>query len=419
MKIAVYGISRSGKDYFIALYLQHLCTNAIHVKGSSELRALSQSLFDSRFNELEDEQKELVRKLFAQRLDQIESNHDYVFVDGHYSFPNHSDGFDVVMTHDDLVAYDAFVYLLRPASRIMDNVKGNTAHAYYDYLSDTAHVEKWLSFDYAGFISAVRQAGKPLIVVDSSFEDASSFFQAFLQNPSEFHEMAITDNVVKQITKKFPINTHLILTDCDKTISMEDTTKILLRDANIDPKYLKSIFTDDTYTMFQFYRLHRFLKDINKDDGEGVFFPKTKTLMNTPLLELLKQRPSNCVLIGITTGSLDEWHDIHCQHRIFDLLVGKGAHCYPSSINVYVTPIVKEKVAERLRTCGYRVSAIGDSFIDLGMLSEADNGYLVANDKLDQRILVRLGQEKYKRLVQFAFNRCKYDGVPEAEVIQW
>ena len=44
MKIAIYGVSRSGKDYLIERVVTHLTTqgiSAVHIKGSATLNELS------------------------------------------------------------------------------------------------------------------------------------------------------------------------------------------------------------------------------------------------------------------------------------------------------------------------------------------------------------------------------------------
>lgn len=48
MKIAVYGVSRSGKDYLLERVVTHLSTqgiSAIHIKGSATLNELSQQQY--------------------------------------------------------------------------------------------------------------------------------------------------------------------------------------------------------------------------------------------------------------------------------------------------------------------------------------------------------------------------------------
>jgi len=418
MKIAVYGISRSGKDYFISHLLQSTNKSAIHVKGSTELRKLSNSQYHVPFNELSPTQKENIRKIFIDLLSEYEKEYEYVFVDGHYSFPNGENGFHVVMTDEDLQAYETFIYLQRPVSRIQENAKTDPKHAYFNYLMDERRTEEWIQFDCEGLSATVKQANKQLFVIDTGWEESETFFQRFLQSPFEFRQESIADAITKKIVELFPSSNHVVLIDCDKTLCIGDTTKDILISSRINPQELKNIFKNDAYTIFQFFRLHEFIKSV-PNYHNAVQYAAAQAVINENLLHLLRGRPKNCVVVGITSGSMDVWSSVDKQYRIFDFLVGKGCFEDSKNMDALITPIVKRLVAIKLRSLCIHTSAIGDSIIDIGMLESSENGYLVANEKLDKRIVEYFSKNQGCHIVQFSSNMYKYYMVPEVEIIKW
>lgn len=108
MKIAIYGITGAGKDYLIDKLVNSLNLKALHIKGSTELYRLAKEKFGKNFKELNDRQKDELRKNdFIKLVKACELENDVVFVDGHYAFKK-DDGFEVVFTDADKECYDHF-----------------------------------------------------------------------------------------------------------------------------------------------------------------------------------------------------------------------------------------------------------------------------------------------------------------------
>ena len=57
-----------------------------------------------------------------------------------------------------------------------------------------------------------------------------------------------------------------------------------------------------------------------------------------------------------------------------------------SEFEYLVTPLFKKEIASLLREKGKHVVAIGDSMIDIPMLEAADQGYLIAHEKLNKAV---------------------------------
>ena len=113
MKIAVYGVSRSGKDYLLERVVTHLSTqgiSAIHIKGSATLNELSQQQYGIPLKKIDDEKRTILRQQFIEIVEKSALTYEVVFVDGHYAFID--DGrFYTVLTEADKYCYDHFFYL--------------------------------------------------------------------------------------------------------------------------------------------------------------------------------------------------------------------------------------------------------------------------------------------------------------------
>ncbi|HHI4990018.1 TPA: HAD hydrolase family protein, partial [Vibrio parahaemolyticus] len=89
------------------------------------------------------------------------------------------------------------------------------------------------------------------------------------------------------------------------------------------------------------------------------------------------------VVIGVTSGVFDIWNLINEKYKIFDVLLGNTCK---SEFEYLVTPLFKKEIASLLREKGKHVVAIGDSMIDIPMLEAADQGYLIAHEKLNKAV---------------------------------
>ena len=63
MKIAIYGITGAGKDFLINKLVKSLNLKVFHIKGSTELYRLSREKFGKNFKELNDCQKDELRRM--------------------------------------------------------------------------------------------------------------------------------------------------------------------------------------------------------------------------------------------------------------------------------------------------------------------------------------------------------------------
>ena len=403
MIIAIYGIPRSGKDTFINELLNRK-SNAFHVKGSELLNELSFKLFNCKFRQLDNNKQEVLRIEFTKQVKALENKYDLIVVDGHYSFPS-SDGFKTVFTKSDLELYDAFFYLKRSGEEIIRNYNSDSKKDYSEYLLSKEKSEEWIEYEIRNMQNVVENNDKDFIVLDS---DSASF--GFVCN---FHQTSssIANDIAKDI-KRTANGKNIVLADLDKTISIDDLTNDFIEHSNLNPLFPKIVFKGDYYTPYQFYRFHNYLLD-STNYNDSIQYSLDKMVLNNSLVNDLFNLKKNSCIVAITTGMVDAWQIKNNSLKLFNKIYG-----FTKTNKVIVTPLIKRLIAKFLSS-SEKVMAIGDSIIDLGMILEANKGYLVSMKKLDKRIVSACESGKIQKTVfQPHYSTFKYNFAKEEE-IKW
>lgn len=403
MIIAIYGIPRCGKDTFINEVLQKR-TNSFHLKGSEKLNQLSLQRYDKKFKLLDDDKQKEIRVLFTECAKQLEKEYDLVIVDGHYAFPD-GDSYKSVFTEADLSLYDVFFYLNRTPEEIKRNFNSGDKKDYEEQLLSPEKVEQWIEFEISNMKKDVEKEEKDLIVLDSdSF--AVDYVCGFNKTSKE-----VALSLVKNI-KALAGNKSIVLVDLDKTTSINDLTNDFIENSRLDSHFPKVIFKGDYYTDYQFTVFHKFLMgSVNFE--ESIEYAIDKLVLNNVLIADLYALKNESAIIAITTGMVDAWSKKNNDIHLFDAIFG-----FSKENNLVITPFVKKLVARYLSKTN-KTLAIGDSIIDLGMVIEANKGYLVSMTKLDKRILKAHDNGLItKQLFQPKYSIYKYDFLKEDDV-QW
>ena len=182
--------------------------------------------------------------------------------------------------------------------------------------------------------------------------------------------------------------------------------------ANLDSHFPKVIFKGDYYTQYQFYRFHNWLIDV-PNYGESVSFSLEGLIINEHVLNDLYNLNKDACVIALTTGMADAWNKKNQELNVFDKIYG-----FEKENQLVITPLIKKLVA-RYVTSQCKTIAIGDSIIDLGMLSESTKGYLVSMTKLDKRVIAYNEITPIKKSIyQPKYSSFKYDFIKEGE-IKW
>ncbi len=389
MKIAIYGVSRSGKNYLIEKLIRRLNCRAIHLEGSQTLNDLARQMFDMTFKQLSEIDKETLRKKFTEIVKEKEREFGIVIVDGHYSFPN-GDGYRVVYTDEDRRAYDAFFYLDTPSCMIVQFSRNSTGEKQNSSITEE-QIRNWKGFEKSEMAYDCQKYGKELIILDEDTDSCIQFICEYVKNGSYLRSPLET---ARSLLSGIQISdTRVLLVDCDKTISENDVTYDFCRALEIESSHLKNIFRKDRYTAYQFFKLAR-LYGIHSDAElhEAAVFASKRLILNDSLVNGIC-KANGAYVIGITSGVYGIWDIARKARQLFHTLLGCARF---DEGMLLVTPLVKKAVVRLLQEQGKTVVAVGDSLIDMPMLEEADHGYLVAHEKLNTAVVSYLKKRKTK-----------------------
>lgn len=392
MKLAIYGVSRAGKDYLIKnviAYLQETTLlTAIHIEGSKTLNALAQDMFQKPFKNLEESRKKTLREKFTEIVNEKNSEYDLVLVDGHYSFID-GNSYKVVFTEQDENVYDHFFYLDTPSEMIVEFSRKSTGEKRNLDIT-VEQIKNWKKYEKCELQKICNSHRKELVILDEDTKSTVQFISFWLDSyTSKLCNQTLALNFYTSYKELLEKSNQVILVDCDKTVSINDGTYDFCRYLGIKKEELKSIFRNDRYTSYQFFKVWNLYKKHNPIKvGESA----TQTLKNIKLSQsifdyLTNQKDS--IVIGVTSGVFDIWNLVNEKHQIFDILLGNI--CKPE-IEYLVTPLFKKELSNLLRDKGKHVVAIGDSMIDIPMLEAANQGYLVAHEKLNKAVEAYLAE---------------------------
>ncbi|SIO92499.1 hypothetical protein VSP9026_00110 [Vibrio spartinae] len=413
MKLAIYGVSRAGKDYLInnvIAYLQQTTQlTAIHIQGSKTLNEIAQDMFQKPFKSLEESSKKILREKFTEIVDEKNSEYDLVLVDGHYSFID-GDSYKVVFTEQDENVYDHFFYLDTPSEMIVEFSRKSKGDRKNLDITE-GQVRNWKEFEKNELDKICNYHHKELVILDEDTKSSVQFIYYWLDSySSKLCSQTFANKFYTEYQELLEKPTQIILIDCDKTVSINDGTYDFCEKLGIRKEKLKSVFRNDRYTSYQFFKVWNMYK---KQSPIKVEESANQALDNIYLsqnvFEYLRCQKDS-VVIGVTSGVFDIWTLVNDKYKIFDVLLGNTSK---PELEYLVTPYFKKAIAQRLRDKGKHVVAIGDSMIDIPMLEIANQGYLVAHEKLNKAVesyIARVGCTNIDQLfdveVSYNLKRC-------------
>ncbi|MBN2769240.1 MAG: HAD hydrolase family protein, partial [Spirochaetes bacterium] len=112
--------------------------------------------------------------------------------------------------------------------------------------------------------------------------------------------------------------------------------------------------------------------------------------------------------IGITSGVYQIWELIKEKNTIISDLIGCSNL---DKLKYIITPSVKKHVTSELKRKGKKVIALGDSIIDIPMLEESDEGYIVAHEKVNSCVKKYFENNPETRISQLEYSKFKYESI--------
>jgi hypothetical protein len=412
MKISLYGVSRSGKNFLIERLLESFnkkeAKTLFHADGSGILERLSNEKYGIPLRETNESQRQQLRIMFYDELSVIENGYKHKIVDCHYCFYK-NDSFEIAFNDRDRNVYDIFFYLDTPADAIIKRANLDEKKKDVAFMSEEK-INKWKEFEIQSLRKICLDNNKEFVVLDSNVEDCIDFFETLflrtrniLLDSKDIAKYIITEH--KELIDKYK---RMVIIDCDRTISNNDTTYDFCALMDIDKKELKNIFRGEHYSSYQFFRVAKIYTKKDKFIYENAsIHASKKVILNTPLIEDIKQNSGNFLSVGITSGILQTWKIIHEQNEFPNIIIG-GSNLVTD--NFVVSRMVKYYLVKFLRENGKYVIAVGDSIVDIDMLNEADKGFIVAQDKVNETMKAYLSTFKTK-IMQLEYSKLHYDGI--------
>lgn len=367
MKLSIYGVSRCGKDFFINKLIDFFSERGVplkHIKGSESLNDLALKKFNAPFKSLNQSQQSSLRKDFVSFVKSQEKQYKNIVVDGHFSFYDENENLCTVFTKHDLNCYDRFFYLDTDASKVVEYSKNSTGEKKNDSITESK-VDAWKNHEIECLEGLLVSQSKELHIIKYENEFALQYvFDVVSLDKYNSYKAAL------ELLDDLPIKnaSTIIVTDCDKTLSLEDTTSIMLSYNKIPSKRTKEIFLNDRYSPFQFALANEFYKSVNVFTDQAIQFAIENVHLHNKMIDDLKSK-QDCLILGVTGGNIDTWQGIFEKCRL-------NATVLP--IKDVISKYLKFFIVRILKERGKFVISIGDSMLDSLMIKEASIGYIAS-----------------------------------------
>ena len=169
-------------------------------------------------------------------------------------------------------------------------------------------------------------------------------------------------------------HSHIIVTDSDETVSMDDTSNIFFETSGLLNKKdkIKEIFKTHGITYDGFARAYTEYLSIPENIFKNACTETTKKAkIRQDWSSFLEHNTTP--IIFVTAGIMDIWKQIIKYHKWQNIIL-IGSHD-----NIIISPSVKGDLIKKLKKNDKKVLAFGDSRLDCPMLIESNVGYVIPN----------------------------------------
>lgn len=340
IKYVLYGLPCAGKTTLLS------GLDIPVINGSAELNKLS----SGRFSELNDNEKNLVRVEYAERLAKMTGS---LISDGHYAFPD-----KVVFTQADAEAYEVFLYLYCEPQIICERLSRSEKNARFSNIS-SENIGKWQSFEIEALRNECHKQNKDFYVISDIVSiELNNFIQKIENGFSSFQ---LAKRIVGQIKSVYPEPCKICICDGDKTLIKQDSFQVC------SGNYITHAFDGDFYTGFQSMRFDNEIRRLQYD------FEKIHSI--EPNYKIYSDIINKNYFI-ISSGVDVLWE------RISEMLGFKNVIA-----NTLISADTKYFIVKLLKEEGYTITAYGDSKNDLYMLKQADDPYLYIGERISRSLV--------------------------------
>ncbi len=405
MKFAIYGVSRSGKNYLIEKlvhYFHEKKVSLVHINGSGILKELSQQFYGKEFKLLDEKEKDILRKEFVARLDFAEKEHGNIVVDGHYAFYNQEGELFKVFTESDKNAYETFFYLEAEPSAVIQRMRSSVGDKRNEEMTEM-QVAVWQDYEISEMGEELLQNDKELHVLRYGKEICEYIYEVVVLG--RYNSLRIAEEMLANI-KINSCSETIVVTDCDKTLSMEDTTNVACDIKGVDKDVFRQIYAGDRYSNYQAWLANRYIAEKSVFSEDVIKEVAKKTHFNNALIADLRTK-ENVRILALSAGFSKAWVALLNKAGLHtDVLISESG---------IVSKYVKYFVVKLLMQKGKFVVSIGDSLLDGLMLKESHVAYIATTKGYRKNVEQFLRENKTIR--QLKYFDYQYDFLHSDEFI--
>ena len=200
-----------------------------------------------------------------------------------------------------------------------------------------------------------------------------------------------------------------VIIDGDRTIIPTDSTKVFFEYLSLDFNHIKNIFKQHGYSFNAFHDVAMYYSRIEKEKYQLACTESANHAEIYPefllFMEAIKRKVQ---LILVTSGIAENWKNIIKKYSLdYVNLIGGS---YLPDDKFIVDKQAKGIIAKTIRNANKKVFAFGDTMIDFEMLKEADNSYLVVNERLNKDFIPFAN--KISQLKQISFSNYFHPDIP-------
>lgn len=400
MKIAIYGVSRSGKNYLIKKLIKQIGKKAYHLEGSVNLNYLALNKYKCQFKELKEAEKDFLRKEFTKLIHQKELLYEYVFVDAHFAFID-KENYKIVFTSEDQNVYDTFFYLDTSSEKIIEFSRKSEGEK-KNTLITKEDIDKWKQFEINSLSKICKKANKDFTILNQNVNNLIDYIIRYLVDKSIKNKEVDNKNRlisrINEIANKSK-NKLIVLLDADGTIIPYDSADIMAKYLNkIDTGNLKPIFQKyDDYCFSAFYDIAKYYSKYNSQDDFIMASQKASNdiKIREEFIELMKL--NNVDFIITTAGFSILWQKIIEKYNFNNVYLIAGNNLYDDCI---IGQAEKGIVAKILKKKNKTIACFGDALVDKDMFLNSDYGFLIVNKRV-RSIVKHIEKNKKFKYIPF------------------
>jgi len=192
-----------------------------------------------------------------------------------------------------------------------------------------------------------------------------------------------------------------VIIDGDRTLIPTDSTKHFFELLSLDYNDIKNIFKQYGYSFRAFHDVALYYSKIEKEKYNHACIETAKLVNIYPeflsLIDIIKHKAE---IILITSGINQSWQNVINGHSL-EFIHVIGGNYFPFDTFI-IDKQAKGIIASIIRSANKKLFAFGDTMIDFEMLKEADNSYLVVNEKQNKDFIPFANEIPHLKQVSFS-----------------